>query len=506
MGAFLLTFALKGTVVLAVGASAAAMARRASASLRHGVWAATFAVLLTLPVVGALGPSWRVAVLPSAAPEVALPVWTPESASRASAGGSAASPARPNDDVAVGAPGPVVTWLAWLWALGAFGVGSVWLRGFVLGRRLVWASRVVDDERWSARVRAAERAVDPRRPVCLRLSDDLSVPVAWGWGRPTVVLPAQAGTWDAERVRSVLLHEVAHLRRRDAWTQAVAQAALAVHWPNPLAWVAYRRFLAAREQACDDAVLGAGARPTAYASHLVAAARDLSPSRLALAAASPLVGPDELEARVRAVLDGQRRRGPVGRWTTSAALALAVSVAVPLAAFQPVAHRASAQTHRKAGERSDGVGTLTAVPENVGGRRGAPPRADGGARRDTTDSLRARPSVREAAVVQGQAADAVRAVVPSERGVRDAQRAVHDGQRRVHEAQRHVEGVERAAAEARQEADEIAREEIRLNRTAADLAREAARIEQVARDLEGEAARLRRVARQLSDSTRSGPE
>ena len=84
------------------------------------------------------------------------------------------------------------------------------------------------------------------------------MPIACGVIRPTVVLPAAADDWPDDRVRVVLLHELAHVRRRDCLTQAVADAACAVFWFNPLAWMAVRELRRERERACDDMVLAAG--------------------------------------------------------------------------------------------------------------------------------------------------------------------------------------------------------------------------------------------------------
>ncbi|WP_412069044.1 M56 family metallopeptidase [Rubrivirga sp. IMCC43871] len=338
----LLPLAVKGTVVLALGALAAALLRRSSAALLHWVWVATFGALLAVPVLGALGPSWRVAILPDAvSTHSPAPLTSPSERPRESSIGhptaSSPSPGPARRELGIApSPASIALWLGWLWSLGVIGVGVGWLRGFMLGRRLVRTSQVLTDEVWSTRLRAAAQASGLRTPVWLRRSECLSVPVAWGWGRPTVVLPPQSATWDAELATAVLLHEIAHLRRRDAWTQALAQAALALHWPNPLAWIAYRRFLHAREQACDDAVLQIGAPPTAYAAHLVAVARELLGARRPLASVLPMIGPDQLETRVRSILDGRRRRGQVSRWTMAATLALAVLVGGPLAAFQPV--------------------------------------------------------------------------------------------------------------------------------------------------------------------------
>ena len=370
MSPLLLTLALKSTAVLILGGGAAWLLRLSPASLRHGVWAATFTVLLALPVLAAVGPVWRVAMLPSpsadelqsrpaatwlrgeAAPRPRAHRAVPHDGASAAPHRSAGAHTSSAGVIVAAARGmSLPAWLACLWAIGAVVVASVWLRAFALARRLVRESYTSAAPEWAARGARASSQSGLKAPVRLLWSDALSIPIAWGFGRTAVVLPPQSERWDADRSEAVLLHEMAHLRRRDAWTQLVAQAALAVHWPNPLAWMAYRRFLDAREQACDDAVLRVGASATDYASHLVAVAREisasrlgasrlsasrLSASRLTQAAVASMAGRGELETRVRSVLDGHRRRGVLHRRTLGAVLVLSVGVGVPLAAFHPV--------------------------------------------------------------------------------------------------------------------------------------------------------------------------
>ncbi len=145
--------------------------------------------------------------------------------------------------------------------------------------------------------------------------------MTWGVWRPAVVLPAESSEWPAERLRVVLRHELAHVKRCDCLTQGIAHAVCVLYWFNPLTWFAARQMRAARELACDDIVLNAGARPSDYAGHLVEiAGRFMSAPRLA---AVPMVRRSGLNLRVRAILDARRRRNGI-----AAVTAVPISLAV----------------------------------------------------------------------------------------------------------------------------------------------------------------------------------
>jgi hypothetical protein len=168
------------------------------------------------------------------------------------------------------------------------------------------------------------------RPVRLLISPHRPMPMTWGLWRATVLLPQEAADWPPQRRRAVLLHELAHVKRRDCLTQLIAQVAYALHWFNPLAWMAWRQMQAERERACDDLVIGRGVSPAAYAQELVRVASALS-GRWFGAAGIAMARTSKLEGRVRAILDEKRNRRAVGRgWGVGAAVVLA-AVAGPLA-------------------------------------------------------------------------------------------------------------------------------------------------------------------------------
>ncbi len=79
----------------------------------------------------------------------------------------------------------------------------------------------------------------------------------FGFLRPCLLIPqGLLNTLEPSEARLVLLHELSHIRRRDVLVNWISVLALALHWFNPLAWVAVRRLRADQELACDAAVLG----------------------------------------------------------------------------------------------------------------------------------------------------------------------------------------------------------------------------------------------------------
>ncbi|MGA7294970.1 MAG: M56 family metallopeptidase [Terriglobales bacterium] len=107
-------------------------------------------------------------------------------------------------------------------------------------------------------------------PVAITTSECVRVPAAIGFWKRTIVLPAWAlRELPAEDLNVILLHEFAHFRRWDDWTNLVQKIVRAVFFVHPAVWWIERELAVEREMACDDAVLAQTANPHGYATCLV---------------------------------------------------------------------------------------------------------------------------------------------------------------------------------------------------------------------------------------------
>ena len=113
---------------------------------------------------------------------------------------------------------------------------------------------------------------------------------------------------------AVLEHELGHIRRFDNLTQRLALAVCAIHWFNPLFWLAARRMEAEAEVAADDFAILRGMKASSYAAELlgIAAPLRLSGGSCALTQTA-MVKSLTLEERLERILDplAGRRAAPV---------------------------------------------------------------------------------------------------------------------------------------------------------------------------------------------------
>src|SRR5690606_30095851 len=161
-----------------------------------------------------------------------------------------------------------------IWAAGAAIAFTLIAFAFVRLARVALTAKRVRDGRWVRIAREMAAACAVTRGVTLLQTDAPDMLGTFGWLRPRILLPAGASDWPDDRVRVVLRHELAHIRRGDWILQIGAELLGALWWCIPVFWIACTRLRRDSEQACDDAVLGAGVAPREYAAHLLCLARD----------------------------------------------------------------------------------------------------------------------------------------------------------------------------------------------------------------------------------------
>ena len=109
--------------------------------------------------------------------------------------------------------------------------------------------------------------------MAILVSDEIQSPTAIGLLSPAIVIPGWILTeLSTLELKQILLHELAHLRRWDDWSNLLQKIVRALLFFHPAVWWMERQISLEREMACDDAVLAQAGNPRAYAQCLVALA------------------------------------------------------------------------------------------------------------------------------------------------------------------------------------------------------------------------------------------
>ncbi len=225
----------------------AAFHRHLSARMRYALWLPVLIVLL-LPVLPQS--RWSIAHVFQAPPPPAQIIPAP------------ISPAMDSIPVVFEAPAPApapINWqrillLSWL----SVSAGMLTLGGtsFLLTlRRFKQARHPASDELLATLAQIA-REMHLRHVPRVLIASAVSSPAVTGLLRPTLLLPAD---FDREftpaEARLVLKHELMHIKRGDLPLNALMCVLMALHWFNPLLWIAFFKIRADREAACDAQVL-----------------------------------------------------------------------------------------------------------------------------------------------------------------------------------------------------------------------------------------------------------
>jgi len=360
--------AVKGFVLTLAAAIGMLALRKTSASLRHLLWVSAMAGLVALPIMSFVLPSWRV-----------LPSWIDDSVAALSDVSEASVPAVIELQVAevtsavvppslrgeaealtdhtatesefVATTGPTTEANAVAAAprmqgrVTAILIIALWMTGaaFLLARltlstlvlsRLAFKSRRLTCGRVYEELQTLRHRLGIRRDVQILQSDRRTVPTTWGVLKARVLLPTDSDSWDSERLRAVLLHELAHVKRCDPIMHLLVQITCALHWFNPMVWIAAWRIRVERERACDDVVLNAGMKPSDYAQHLLGIATGYVGREFAGLSAVAMARKARLEGRLVSMLDGKLSRRELSLRAIALSGLATAAIVLPVAMMQ----------------------------------------------------------------------------------------------------------------------------------------------------------------------------
>ena len=233
-------------------------------------------------------------------------------------------------------------WVVLIWAAG----GLFLLARLVVGIGGVWriTARSNDFSGSNRDLQLGLRVGSWRRPVRIRRSDEVTAPIMWGLLRPTILLPTDADSWREDRLRAVLLHELAHVRRNDWESRLIAQMMCVVYWFNPLVWFAARRMQVEAEQACDDYVLNMGYKSTDYAQHLIEIVRTAKIAGSFSRAAVAIGCSSKIEERVRMILAENLNRRPLTKVSLVSGYCIVIFFTMQLGAMRLAEAKVSLET------------------------------------------------------------------------------------------------------------------------------------------------------------------
>lgn len=213
----------------------------------------------------------------------------------------------------------------------ALGVAALW--GLLTALRLTLLLR---DFQRLALVRRGARLWTTRYAFPVWTSSEVSVPVAVGFLRPGVFLPQPLlEDQSADALDAIVLHEIAHLRRYDVWTNALARIAEAFAALNPIAWLVIRQLAVEREIACDDSVVSQLGSGETFARALATIAVS-DRRRVPIAAPSAVGSQQSIVTRIERLLEAHPRPLRLSLSALGGALMFIAVIAFLMQSISPV--------------------------------------------------------------------------------------------------------------------------------------------------------------------------
>ncbi|MDF1858870.1 MAG: M56 family metallopeptidase [Verrucomicrobiales bacterium] len=312
---YLTEFLAKAGVILLVGFALGVLFRSRSPGWKHQVWMRVFAVGLAVPLM-LLFPRWELIPLPGET-EASISSVTVSGAERVSPIAAEGMVSVPNDELKTNP----IDWESGLLAVWLLGVIVLSLRTLFAWMRLrALCRKARSPDRKLLEIFDALSVEAGTERVSLSVVDEVQTPFAWGLIHPRVFLPSASRDWSSSDLKMILLHELEHVRRRDAIAVLLSRLFLVLNWVNPLAWIAIKQSVRLREEACDSRVVSFGHEAPDYAELLLRHAKSTHERFLqtcsAALAPTAIANTGAIEQRIHMILKSNSSSPPVSELST----------------------------------------------------------------------------------------------------------------------------------------------------------------------------------------------
>lgn len=354
----LLMTILKGALILGLALLLIQLFRKSSASFRHNLIFAAMASLIIIPLLSFFLPSWNLSLVPESlvsyrTTEVmdAVPgsnasisehsndlvrqpgVNNVESTSgdeqKANPGGSIDSDGKSKAGISI----PLVALIIWA-AVALIILFIQVIRTAGISLLTSWSAPIKND-RLNALFAELKEQAGIKQHIHLLKCELAAIPLTCGVFKPSIILTTDFEDWPEEKTRAILQHELCHIKRKDNLVQLVVSIICALHWFNPLVWIALHRLQYEREIACDNAVLNKGTVASVYAKVLLKTVTEMSESRKRHLLPAALAKNPGVKARLKSILDPAVNRKSPNMISSLVLVAVILLSTIPLAAFQP---------------------------------------------------------------------------------------------------------------------------------------------------------------------------
>lgn len=282
---------------------------------------------------------------PEASPDLVLPPTSPSSepgpiarVATSDSPRSVSPPTSPSVTQLDGSAGP--HWLAVLWVVGALLVGGRWLGGTLWVRLRIRALSAPTDPHLRQVWSDCQAEMGVRRSIEIRESPEMISPAILSLGRTWFLIPSGLGArFSPGELRHIFRHELAHIRRHDLAVNWLMAGLLAIHWFNPLVWLAFARIRTAREEAADALAL-TGARSeevTAYGLTILRLLEEASNPRRIPGWIGILDQPTQIASRIASISDFRSASRP-SRWPCALLLVVALVGLTDAPRARPAGH------------------------------------------------------------------------------------------------------------------------------------------------------------------------